>query len=470
MESGGTRRGSEASAPPEGSDALEQPRALSGASHAWRALRHRNFRLFFGGQTISLIGTWMTRIATSWLVYRLTGSALLLGTVSFAGQIPTFLFAPFAGVWVDRLDRRQVLVWTQTLAMVQSFALAALTFSHLITVRWILALTIMQGVINAFDMPGRQSFMVQMIEDRADLGNAIAINSSMVNVARLIGPSLAGILIAATSEAWCFLIDGISYIAVIASLLMMRIHGPAVRRAATSMLHELQEGWSYVAGFLPIRTILSLFAVVSLMGMPFVVLMPVFAVNVLHGGAHTLGFLMGGMGVGALISALSLAARKSVRGLIRMIPIAAIVFGLGLIGFGLSHVFWLSMLMVLVAGMGMMQGMAASNTIIQTLTDEDKRGRVMSYYTMAFMGMATFGSLLAGTLAHAIPPTPMWLVGGTVLAGAQWTVILNGVAVVLGAAWFVTRLPALRRVVRPIYEEMGIIPSAREMAAEQVQN
>ncbi len=412
----------------------------------------------------------MTRIATSWLVYRLTGSALLLGTVSFAGQIPTFLFAPFAGVWVDRLDRRQVLVWTQTLAMVQSFALAALTFSHLITVRWILALTIMQGVINAFDMPGRQSFMVQMIEDRADLGNAIAINSSMVNVARLIGPSLAGILIAATSEAWCFLIDGISYIAVIASLLMMRIHGPAVRRAATSMLHELQEGWSYVAGFLPIRTILSLFAVVSLMGMPFVVLMPVFAVNVLHGGAHTLGFLMGGMGVGALISALSLAARKSVRGLIRMIPIAAIVFGLGLIGFGLSHVFWLSMLMVLVAGMGMMQGMAASNTIIQTLTDEDKRGRVMSYYTMAFMGMATFGSLLAGTLAHAIPPTPMWLVGGTVLAGAQWTVILNGVAVVLGAAWFVTRLPALRRVVRPIYEEMGIIPSAREMAAEQVQN
>ena len=242
-----------------------------------------------------------------------------------------------------------------------------------------------------------------------------------------------------------------------------------MRRAATSTFTELKEGWSYVSGFLPIRTILMLFAVVSLMGMPFVVLMPIFAAKVLHGGPHTLGFLMGAMGVGALMSALSLAARKSVRGLIRMIPVAAGVFGLGLIGFGLSHVFWLSMLMVLVAGMGMMQGMAASNTIIQTLVSEDKRGRVMSYYTMAFVGMAPFGSLLAGTMAHAIPPTPIWFVGGMVLTGAQWTVIINGAVVVLGAAWFFTRLPAVRHVVRPIYQEMGIIPAAREMAAEQVQ-
>ena len=439
----------------------------AGISHAWRALRHRNFRLFFGGQTISLIGTWMTRIATAWLVYRLTHSALLLGTVSFAGQIPTFLVAPFAGVWIDRWDRRQVLVWTQTLAMVQSFALAGLTFSGLITIHWILFLSVMQGIINAFDMPGRQSFMVQMVEDRADLSNAIAINSSMVNVARLIGPSLAGMLIAVTSEAWCFLIDGISYIAVIASLLMMHVHVPAIMRKATSTFHEMKEGWSYVSGFLPIRTILMLFAVVSLMGMPFVVLMPVFAATVLHGGPHTLGFLMGAMGVGALASALSLAARRNVRGLIRMIPVAAAVFGIGLIGFGLSNTFWLSMAMVLVAGAGMMQGMAASNTIIQTLVDEDKRGRVMSYYTMAFMGMAPFGSLLAGTMAHAIPSTRAWLVGGPVLAGAQWTVMINGLVVVLGAAWFATRLPALRVVVRPIYQEMGIIPAAQEMAPEQ---
>jgi MFS family permease len=439
----------------------------AGISFAWRALRHRNFRLFFGGQTISLIGTWMTRIATSWLVFKLTHSALLLGTVSFAGQIPTFLFAPFAGVWIDRLDRRQVLVWTQTLAMVQSFALAGLTFSGHITIHWILFLSVMQGIINAFDMPGRQSFMVQMVEDRADLGNAIAINSSMVNVARLIGPSLAGMLIAVTSEAWCFLIDGVSYIAVIASLLMMHVHVEALVRKATSTFHEMKEGWSYVAGFLPMRTILLLFALVSLMGMPFVVLMPVFAANVLKGGPHTLGFLMGAMGVGALASALSLAARRNVRGLIRMIPIAAVVFGLGLIGFGLSSTFWLSMVTVTIAGAGMMQGMAASNTVIQTLVDEDKRGRVMSYYTMAFMGMAPFGSLLAGTMAHAIPPMPAWIVSGPVLAGAQWTVILNGLVVVLGALWFSTRLPALRVVVRPIYQEMGIIPAAQEMAAEQ---
>jgi MFS family permease len=415
-----------------------------GVSHAWRALRHRNFRLFFGGQTISLIGSWMTRIATSWLVYKLTGSALVLGTVSFAGQIPTFLLAPFAGVWIDRLNRRDVLVWTQTLAMVQSLLLAALTFSGHISVPWILGLSILQGCINAFDMPGRQSFMVQMVEDRADLGNAIAINSSMVNMARLIGPSLAGMIIAVSSEAWCFLIDGISYIAVIASLLAMHISVAEMRRKTTSTITELKEGWTYVSGFLPIRIILSLFAVVSLMGMPFVVLMPIFAVKVLHGGPHTLGFLMGAMGIGALISALSLAARKNVRGLIRIIPVSAIVFGLGLIGFGLSRTVWLSLVTVLIAGMGMMQGMAASNTVIQTIVSEDKRGRVMSYYTMAFMGMAPFGSLLAGSMASRI--------------SAPITVILNGAAIILGAAWFITQFPALRRAVRPIYQELGIIP------------
>jgi len=449
-----------------------KPGALAGASHAWRALRHRNFRLFFGGQSISLIGTWMTRIATAWLVYRLTHNALLLGTVSFCGRIPTFLIAPFAGVWVDRLDRRQILVWTQALSMVQSFALAALTLTNRITITDILALSVMQGLINGFDMPGRQSFMVQMIEDRADLGNAIAINSSMVNMARLIGPSLAGLLIAATSEGWCFFTDGVSYIAVIASLLMMRVRPQAQRRKETSTFVELKEGWTYVSQFLPIRTILLLFAVVSLMGMPFVVLMPIFAARVLHGGPHTLGFLMGAMGVGALISALSLAARKTVRGLIRMIPIAAGVFGLGLIGFGLSHSFWLSMLMVLIAGMGMMQGMAASNTIIQTLVSEEIRGRVMSYYTMAFVGMAPFGSLLAGAMAHSIPTTVTPLLHGAsiVLTGAQWTVIVNGAVVVLGAIWFFLRLPALRVVVRPIYQEMGILPAAKEMAAEQVQS
>src|SRR3569833_3802985 len=259
-------------------------------SHAWRALRHRNFRLFFTGQSISVIGTWRTRVATSWLVYRLTGSALLLGTVGFAGQIPTFLLAPIAGVVVDRIDRRKVLVWTQALAMAQSLALAWLTLSNRITIGEVLALSAFQGVINAFDMPGRQSFMVQMVEDRADLSNAIAINSSMVNMARLVGPSLAGLLIAVKNEGWCFLVDGISYTAVIVSLLMMRVPKSQEQRARTSMVTQLKEGWRYVAAFVPIRSILLLFALLSLMGWPFMVLMPIFAAKILHGGPHTLGF------------------------------------------------------------------------------------------------------------------------------------------------------------------------------------
>ena len=424
------------------------PRPSPGISHTWRALRHRNFRLFFGGQTISLIGTWMTRVATGWLVYRLTGSALLLGTVSFAGQIPTFVVAPFAGVWVDMLDRRQVLVWTQALSMLQSLALAALTLTGHITIPRLLALSVMQGVINAFDMPGRQSFMVKMVDDKRDLQNAIAINSSMVNLARLIGPSLAGILIAVSNEGWCFLVDGISYIAVILSLLAMRLYAPETRRGA-STLSELKAGWTYVSRFLPIRTILLLFAVVSLMGMPFVVLMPIFAKTVLLGGPNTLGILMGSMGLGALLSALSLAARKNVLGLVKMIPISAALFGAGLIGFGLSRSLWLSTVAVFVAGMGMMQGMAASNTVIQTIVTDDKRGRVMSYYTMAFMGMAPFGSLLAGALAHRL--------------GAPHTVIITGSIVLLGSAVFATRLPALRGQIRPIYQEMGIIPAQENL-------
>jgi MFS family permease len=430
--------------------------AVRDFSHAWRALRHRNFRLFFGGQSISLIGTWMTRIATAWLVYRLTKSALLLGTVSFVGQIPTFLLAPFAGVLVDRLNRRHVLVWTQTLAMLQSLALAWLTLTHRITIHDVLALSAFQGVINAFDMPGRQAFMVQMVEDRADLSNAIAINSSMVNLARLIGPSLAGLVIAATNEGWCFFIDGISYIAVIISLLLMRVHVADAKRAAASMFEQMREGWQCVSTFVPIRNILLLFALVSLMGMPYMVLMPLFAAQVLHGGAHTLGFLMGAAGVGALISALSLVVRKSVRGLIKMIPIAAAIFGAGLILFGLSHVVWISLVLMTAVGFGMMQGLTASNTIIQTLVPEDKRGRVMSYYTAAFVGMAPFGSLLAGSLAH-------WI-------GAPRTVMLTGTCCILGAAWFWSRRREIRDVVRPIYIEMGIVKAPPELVDEQAGN
>src|ERR1700722_14044960 len=299
----------------------ERASAAGDFSHAWRALRHRNFRLFFGGQSISLIGTWMTRVATSWLVYRLTKSPLMLGTVGFAGQIPTFLLAPLAGVIVDRIDRRSVLVWTQAISMLQSLALAILTLTHHINIAEVLALSVVQGVVNAFDMPGRQSFMIEMVEDRADLSNAIAINSSMVHLARLVGPAIAGLLIAPTNEGWCFALDGASYIAVIFSLLMMRVRSAAPAKTSASMLDQLREGWSYVATFSPVRTILLLVALLGLMGWPYMVLMPVFAVQVLHGGPHTLGFLMGAVGVGSLFSALLLVVRRSVRGLTGVIPV-----------------------------------------------------------------------------------------------------------------------------------------------------
>jgi MFS family permease len=416
----------------------------SGISHTWRALRHRNFRLYFGGQTISLIGTWMTRLATSWLVYRLTGSAFLLGVVGFAGQIPTFLLAPFAGVWVDRLNRHHVLVVTQILAMLQSLALAVLTLTHHINIHEIIWLSAFQGAINAMDMPGRQTFLVEMVEDKRDLGNAIAMNSSMVNIARLVGPSIAGAVIAVSSEGYCFLIDGLSYLAVIASLLAMRLKPTVIKRSADSMLTQLKEGWTYVAGFVPIRTILLLFALVSLMGWPFTVLMPIFAGKILHGGPHTLGFLMGAMGIGALVSAISLAVRRSVLGLGKMIPISTALLGAGLICFGLSRILWISLALMLVCGFGMMQQMAASNTIIQTIVEESKRGRVMSFYTVAFVGMAPFGSLLSGAVAHAI--------------GAPLTVILSGAFCLAGAAWFATRLPTIRKFLRPIYADLGILP------------
>jgi MFS family permease len=429
-----------------------QPTPLAGGalSHAWRALRHRNFQLFFFGQGISVIGNWMTRLATSWLVYRLTDSVLMLGIVSFAGQIVSFALGPFAGVWVERLNRRKLLVATQAAAAVQSLAMAALTLAHRITLGEIIALTALQGVINAFDMPGRQSFLVQMVEDRNDLSNAIAINSSLANGARLIGPAIAGLVIGAVGEGWCFLIDGVSYFAVIASLLLMRIQSAGIRRNKASMFEQMREGWDYVRTFPPIRIILLLFALISLMGYSYAVLLPVFAGQVLHGGATTLGWLTGASGVGALASALSLAIRKSVVGLVRMIQIAVAMLGSALILFGLSHTLWLSLVLMVFVGFGLMQGASASNTIIQSLVTEDKRARVMSYYTMAFFGAAPFGSLFAGMLAHRI--------------GAPHTVIVTGACCIAGSIWFTFELPKVRVAMRPIYQQMGLLPGDPEPA------
>jgi MFS family permease len=425
---------------------------LASIAHTWRALRHRNFKLFFFGQSTSLIGTWMTRLATAWLVYRLTHSALLLGVVSFSGQIVAFLLGPFAAVWVERLPRRRLLVITQAAAAVQSLALAALTLTHVITLAEIIALMVFQGLINAFDMPGRQSFLVQMVEDRSDLANAIAINSSMVNGARLIGPAIGGFIIAAFGEGWCFFIDGVSYLAVIASLLLMRLTPLRGRgRAQTGLLAELREGWDYVRGFRPIRTVLLLLALTCLMGWPYSVLLPVFAGKVLHGDAHTLGLLTAASGAGAFCSALALAMRKSIRGLTRALLAAVALLGVGLILFGLSHVLWLSLALMLLVGFGLIQAAAVTNTIVQSLVPDDKRARVMGYYTMAFFGAAPFGSLMAGALAQHI--------------GAPHTVMLTGACCIAGAAWFSLQLPKIRPEMRASYRESERI--AANTAAEE---
>lgn len=414
-----------------------------------RALSHRNFRLFFGGQVVSLVGTWITTTATNWLVYRLTGSAFLLGVVGFAGQFPAFVLGPLAGIVVDRWDRHRLLVITQAISMAQSFALALLVLSGRITLEWVIALSIVQGLVNAFDMPARQAFLLTMVEGREDLGNAIALNSSMVNLARLIGPSIAGAVIAATSEGWCFLIDGVSYIAVIVALLRMtiarQVAAPAVRPSARE---QFSEGFVYAFGFRPIRSIILLLAIVSLVGVPYSVLMPVFAAEVFHGGPYTLGILMTSSGCGALLGALWLAQRRSVVGLGRVIPAASALFGVGLITFSFTHVLWLAIPCLTVAGFGFMTQMASSNTVIQTIVDDEKRGRVMGFYMMAFLGTAPFGSLMAGWLSSRI--------------GAAHTLLAGGVCCLAGALWFAKALPAIRAAVRPIYIRLGILP---EMAA-----
>ncbi len=417
---------------------------MGNLAFAVRALRARNYRLFFSGQIVSLIGTWMTRIATSWLVYRLTGSAVLLGVVGFASQIPSFLLGPIAGVWVDRWDRHRTLVFTQSLSMIQSFSLAALALTGTATIWEIVLLALFQGVINAFDMPARQSFVIQMVDRREDLGNAIALNASMVNSASLVGPAIAGVVIAAVGEGYCFLIDGISYIAVIVSLLSMRITVLQAFRPRREVMHELKEGWQYVRGSLPIRSILLNLGLVSMFGFPYSVLMPIFAAEVLHGGPNTLGFLMSAVGVGALVGTASLTMRKSIVGLGRRIVVATALSGAALIAFGFSHILWLSIAILPLVGFGLMQQMAPSNTILQTIVDDEKRGRVMSFYGMAFLGMVPFGSLLAGYLAARI--------------GAPETMMANGAVCLIGSLWFARRLPAIRQIVRPIYVRMGILP------------
>ncbi len=385
----------------------------------------------------------MTRLATSWLVYRVTDSPFLLGVVSFAGQVPGLFLPAIAGVWVDRWDRHRVLIVTQVLAMLQSLTLAALTLSGHINIGWVIALTLAQGVISAVEIPTRQSFVIHMVEDRADLTNAIALNSSNFNIARLIGPAIAGLLVAAVGEGYCFLIDGLSYIAVIAGLLMMRLRKETPAPVEHHLKRDLLEGWRYVSGFAPIRWILVFLALMGIAGAPYYVLTPILAGGILKGDAHTLGFLMAASGVGALICAIGLVLRRSVLGLGRLIALSVGAFGIGSVGLGLSHSLWLSMFLMAVTGYGLMTQIVASNTIVQTLVDDDKRGRVMAYYTIALMGSMPIGSLLGGMLAARI--------------GAQASLIASGIVCVLLALWFWRRLPEIREVMRPRYVELGIL-------------
>ncbi len=414
--------------------ANEPSRKSSTLANMSRALRHRNYRLFFAGQGTSLIGTWLSRVAMSWLVYRLTHSAFLLGIVGFASQMPTFLLAPLAGVLIDRWNRHRVLVATQVLAMVQSALLAVFALTGTITVWHVVVLGSFQGFINAFDTPARQSFVVEMVESRDDLPNAIALNSSMVNGARLIGPSIGGVLIAAVGEGWCFAADAASYLAVIASLLAMRIAPRPARTTGAHVLVELRDGLRYIAGVVPIRSILLLLALVSFTGIPYMVLMPIFAGQVLHGGPHTLGLLTACSGAGAVAGVLWLASRRGIMGLQRVICLAGGAFGAGLLGFGFSRWIWLSVPLMVVTGAGMMVQMAASNTLLQTLVEDDKRGRVMSFYTMAFFGMMPLGSLAAGVFGSRI--------------GAPATVAWGGVATIVAVLMYAYKLPGADRVAR----------------------
>lgn len=408
-----------------------------------RSLRHRNYRLFFGGQGISLVGTWMQQIALGWLVYRLTDSAFLLGIVSFAGQIPTFILASFAGVLADRYNKHKIIIITQTLAMIQATVLAILTLTNTIQIWHIISLSVFVGIVNAFDMPTRQSFVIDLVDDKSDLPNAIALNSSMFNTARLVGPTIAGILISVLGEGLCFLLNAISYIAVIIALFMMHIVPKVGSIKKEKVLKGLKEGVKYAYNFKPIRVLLLFLGLVSLTGIPYTVLMPIFARDILKGNANTLGFLFGAVGIGALVGAIYLASRKTVLGLGRWIAIASAIFAAGLILFSLSENLIFSLVLMLFTGFGMMVHMASTNTLLQTLVEDDKRGRVMSLYVMAFMGTAPLGSLVAGILASKF--------------GAPYTVLSGGIICLLGVIVYSKYLPKLRSHIRPVYFKLGIL-------------
>jgi MFS family permease len=406
-----------------------------------RAFRHRNFRLFVGGQVISLVGSWMQTVAQAWLVYKLSGSSLLLGTVGFAGQIPVFLLAPIGGITADRYDRRRIVVATQVASMVLAGILAVITLSGSVRIWHVMVLSVLLGVVHAFDIPARQSFLVEMV-GKEDLMNGIALNSSIFNGARVLGPVVAGLLVAAVGEGWCFALNAVSYAAVIAGLVMIKVSGPQ-SKAEGKPLDQIIQGFQYAWGTRPARDLLGLVGLISAVGMPYTVLMPIFADQILHGGARGLGILMSATGLGALAASLFLASRSNVRGLGRLTAIASTGFGLSMMVFAFSPYFWLSAAALVPTGGFMMLQNASANTLLQAMVPDQLRGRVMALYSMMFMGMAPIGSLFAGVVADR--------------AGAQVAVALGGVVCLAGSWLFATRLTALRSEARKLIVAQGLI-------------
>ena len=415
----------------------------AGLGFILRALKHKNYRLFFAGQGVSLIGTWMQMVATSWLVYSITGSAFYLGVVSFCDHAPVFLGAPIAGILADRWPRHRIVMMTQILSMLQAFLLAGLVFFDYATLALIILLSLFRGLINTFDIPTRQAFVFEMVDNDEDIPNAIALNSMLFNIARLIGPSIAGFVIAFTGEAACFFINGITFLAVIFALCAMKITRPAAAKHSGSILGGIRDGLKYSFGFIPIRSTLIYTALISLFTTSYMVLMPVFAKVILHGDSRTLGFLMASIGIGAFVGAVFLARRKSVRGLENAVIAAAAIFAVGIIGFSFSKNLWLSLGLIILPGFGVMVQMASVNIILQTIVDDDKRGRILSLHTMSFIGILPFGNLLTGIVAEHI--------------GAPNTLRLSGILSIAVMLMFLRQLPEIRRLIEPIYIRKGII-------------
>lgn len=428
-------------------------RIIPGIKNTFRALRNRNYRLFFTGQGVSLIGTWMQSVALNWLLFRLTGSSFMLGISTFASQIPVFLFAPVAGVLGDRFDRRKILVAVQCASMLQAFILAAVTLTGVVKAWHLILLALLLGIINSFEMPIRQALVSDLLDNKRDLPNAIALNSSLFNGSRLIGPAVAGIIVAVAGEGVCFLINGFSYIASITAFTAMRIIEAKPDVSERRVFADMKDGFRYASGFTPVKELLMLVAVISFFGLTFPVLLPVFASDILHGNSHTFGFLVSSAGAGAFTATLYLASRKSIIGLGRVVNVALFTLSAGFIVFSFSEYLLLSLLSLFVVGFSSIVTIASSNTILQTVVDEKKRGRVMSLYVMAFTGTAPVGGLIAGSVSEAV--------------GAPLTLAVCGVFCLLIAVAYTIMLPGVMKSVRPIFCELGFSPEPECVTVEE---